>query len=423
MPASWAEERTMGLHRISVLAVGLAAALSACGGPGGEAEEEQALTWAIGAGGATATHEAVIDAWNEENPDVPVTLDLLPEDADGQRQQMSLELNAGGDQFDILAVDVVWTGEFAQNGWLESLEDVRGEVEGQLLQGPLESAQWNGELWAIPYNTNAGLLYYRTDLVDEPPRTWDELKEVGLEVAEQEGISAFVAQGAQYEGMVVNYLEYLWGAGGDLFDDDGNVVYGDDDAAVAAVEFMRESLDDGFYAPGFNTMQEEEARNEFQSGNAVFMRNWPYVFPLASDEAESEVAGDFAVAPLPSFDGESHPSSTGGFNLAVSAFSSNPEAARDFAVFAATSMDAQRALTEGGLVPVLEAMYDELADDPLLAVLGEALPDARPRPSVPRWNDISVEIQQEVFPAYNGQADAEQAVQAVRQLLEETVED
>ena len=416
-------QRTM---RSAVGVASFALVASACAGVGGGGAEEGEMTWAIGGADAQpgGVHQAIAELWSEQNPDNPITIDVLPEAADEQRQQQSLELNAEGAGFDVLGIDVIWTGEYSENGWLESLEDVRGEIEGVSLEGAFESAQWGGELWAAPYNSNAGFLYYRTDLVDDPPTTWDELKEVGMEVAEEEGIAPFVAQGAQYEGMVVNYLEYFWGADGDLLSEDGSeVLFAEDDAAMTALEFMIESQQDGFFAPGFNTMMEEEARNEFQSGNAVFMRNWPYAYELANTEGESEVAGNFDIAPLPTFTGEGTISALGGFNNGVSAFSENTEAAKEFVVWASTDPEVHRMLAEAALPPTLESTYDELADDPVMGLLGEVLPDARPRPPAPNWNGISVEMQQQLFPAYNGEGDPQAAIDAIRDYLEGTIEE
>jgi multiple sugar transport system substrate-binding protein len=394
----------MSRSTLSVAAFALVA--SACSGAGGGGGGEGEMTWAIGGADAApgGVHQQIAELWSEQNPDNPISIDVLPEAADEQRQQQSLELNAEGAGFDVLGIDVIWTGEYSENGWLESLEDVRSEIEGVSLEAAFESAQWGGELWAAPYNSNAGFLYYRTDLVDEPPTTWEELKEVGLQVAEEEGIAPYVGQGAQYEGMVVNYLEYFWSAGGDLLNEDGTqVLFGEDDAALTALEFMVEAQQDGFFAPGFNTMQEEEARNEFQSGNAVFMRNWPYAYELANTEGESAVAGNFDIAPLPTFTGEGTVSALGGFNNGVSAFSDNIEAAKEFVVWASTDPEVHQMMAEASLPPTLASTYDELADDPVMSLLGEVLPDARPRPPAPNWNGISVEMQQQIFPTYNGE--------------------
>jgi multiple sugar transport system substrate-binding protein len=415
--------RLIGLMGVIVLVLGACAGTSPEGGDSGGGGGGE-MVWAIGGSEANpgGVHRKVAALWSKENPDNPIRIERLPDEADLQREQQSLELNSQSPLFDVLGVDVIWTGEYSQNGWLESLEDVRSEIEQDTIAPALESGEWGGELWAAPYNSNAGFLYYRTDLVDEPPETWEELKEVGLRVGEQEGIEPFVGQGAQYEGFVVNYLEYYWSAGGELFNEDGTEVLFDEEIALQALEFMRDSVEDGFYANGFNTFTEEEARNEFQTGNAVFMRQWPYAYSLMQTEKGSKVKNKFDIAPLPTFTGEGTISALGGFNNAVSAYSDNAEAAKEFVLWAATDPEVQEMLaTEASLPPVKQSVYDDLSDDPVMSLLGQVLPEAKPRPPAPEWNSISVEIQQEMFPAYNGQKPPEEAVQNVSQFLEESI--
>ncbi len=386
------------------------------------------LMWAIDGTAARLGGPAhdVVAAWNQLHPNGPkVRIEALPPSADDQRQQMALELEARSSELDILDLDLVWTGEFAENGWLADLEDIRPRIEQVSLRGPVRSATWKGKLWAAPFTTDAGFLYYRTDLVDRPPATWKELMEVGLRVGKEHEIAPFAGQGARYEGMVVNYLEYLWGAGGDLFNADGTKVLFQEDPAVQAVEFMRSALHSGFYAPGFNTMREEDARNAFQSANAVFMRNWPYAYQLMSGqdpENPSPVAGRFGIAPLPTFTGEGTITGLGGHNLAVSRFSDNVGAAQEFAQFVSTTPDVQRNLArKHSLAPTMASVYEDLAGDPVMALLGRILPEARPRPATPEWNAISEEIQRQIFPAYNGEKGPQAAVEAVRAFLESTV--
>jgi multiple sugar transport system substrate-binding protein len=394
--------------------------ISACSlpPPPGSQPAADELVWAIGgaAAGPGAVNEQIAELYKEQDQSRPtVRVEQLPEEADLQREQMAYELQAQGAGFDILGLDVIWTGEFAVNGWIESLEDIRGDLEGVVLDSALESGIYEDELWAAPFNTNAGFLYYRTDLVDEPPETWDELAQIAQEIGEREGIGGYVAQGSQYEGMVVNYLELVWGAGGGLLNDDADTsVLTEGGAGRQALEFMQSGMQDGWFAPGFNTLTEEEARNIFQSGNAVFMRNWPYAYGLMSGEDEenpSQVADRFDIAPIPTFTGEGTVSALGGFNLAVSAYSEKKDQVKEFIAWIATDPDAQRLLAEDTTPPVRQDTYDELQDDPVMSLLAEILPQARPRPPVPEYNFLSQDIQQVIFPAYNGSAPVEQTIE------------
>lgn len=385
---------------------------------------EDELVWAISVNDRP-THEATAAAWNEANPDRPVRIQWLPPDANEQRRQLFLELNAGSSLFDVVSMDVIWTGEFANNGWIEDLSDLRQEVEGNSLEASINSCTWDGRMWCLPYSSNAGFLYYRTDLVEEPPETWDELMEVGLQAAEEAGIAPYVAQGAQYEGMVVNYLEYFWSAGGEVISEEGDeALYAEGDAARRALEFMRTAQQNGFYAPGYNTLIEDPARLAFQRGDAVFMRNWPYAYPLLSGEDEenpSAVAEDFDIAPLPTFDGEGTISALGGFNVAVNAFSEKKELAREFITFVSQNEDVQLTLGERSLPPTLQSVYETLSDDPSMALLSEVLPEAEARPPVPTYNDISQAMQDNIFPAYNGTESIDSAIQNIETVVEEAV--
>ena len=409
-----------------LLLAAVACAGSAPEGEGGGGEGGGELVWAIGGAEAQkgGLHQQIAKLWSDENPDNPVTVEILPDAADEQRNQQSLVLQSQSGEFDLIAMDVIWTGEYSTNGWLESMEDLRGEVEGKILAGALESASWQGELWAIPLNTNAGFFYYRSDLMDAAPKSWDEATKMCKAAAEEEGINAFVGQGAQYEGMIVNYLEYFYGAGGEMFNEDASeVLFGEGDAAVRALEFMQESLKNKFYAPGFNTMMENESQAEFLSGKAACMRNWPSFYTLLEDEkAGSEVKGKFDVAPIPTFSGEGAAAVTGGFNTAVSAFSENKDAAKQFALWAGTNAEAQQMYGKGNLPPVLEETYQELSDDKVMATLSELLPDARPRPPSPQWSQISIEMQEQIFPAYTQGGDPQATVDSITEFLEGTIE-
>jgi multiple sugar transport system substrate-binding protein len=408
------------------LASGGAVALLAAAActPGGDDDGDGEMVWAIGGSEAQpgGIHQRIAQMWSEQNPDNPIRIEVLPEAADQQREQQALELQAQGSGFDVLGVDVIWTGEYSENGWIESLEDVRAEIEEVTLPGPFESAEWGGELWAAPYNSNAGFLYYRTDLVDTPPTTWQELCDVAAEVGQEEDIAGLVGQGARYEGFVVNWLEFYWGNDGELFNEDQTQVTFDVDRATEVTNFIADNQGTCF-APGYNTAQEEEARNEFQAGNAVFMRNWPYAYALIEQDEESPANGNFDIAPLPTFTGEGTISALGGFNNAVSAYSNNTEAAKEFVVWAATNEEVQTMLaTEATLPPTMATVYDDLAADPVMDLLGEVLEESRPRPPSPAWNEISVEMQRTLFAAYNGDADPAASAEAVRSYLETTIE-
>ncbi|MDQ4092578.1 MAG: ABC transporter substrate-binding protein [Actinomycetota bacterium] len=415
------------VRRRTVLTAALLAAAGcrATTGSGSAAE----LVWATG-GIATADQAPALDIaqqWNQQHPNGPkVRVEPLPSASTNDTHQLLvLELNAGLNQFDVVDLDVIWIPEFARRGWLVELQDLRRDIAHVSLPGPLQAAVWDGKLWAAPYVTNAGILYYRLDLVDRPPVTWQELVDVGRRVGERNGIAPFVSDGAQYEGLVVQYLEYFWGLGGDVLDGDGRSVRFQLDKAEQAAEFMRTAFREGVYAPGFNTMKLEDARKAFQSGEAVFMRSWPYAYqPMNSTDPDSLVVGKVGIAPLPVFTGFEPVAALGGHNLVVNAFSRNIPAATEFVRFVCTSRDMQRSLAQRhSVAPTMAAAYHDLATDPMMALLAKVLPTAKPRPATPEWATVVAEMQQQIFAAYTGIRDPKLAVEALRRFLVATIAD
>jgi multiple sugar transport system substrate-binding protein len=419
--------RSALVSRRIVLAAGVALVTAGCVGTVDSSSGTE-LVWITG--GITAADHApaleVVNLWNALRPNGPrIRVEGLPQFTNGQRQVLASELNAGLKNFDIFDLDVIWLPEFAQRGWLVDLQDLRLDLARASLPGPMQTAIWDGTLWATPSTTDAGILYYRSDLIDKPPATWEELIDVGRRVGEQNGIAPFVAaDGAQSEGLVVQYLEYFWGLGGEVFDRDGRSILFQLDKAVQAAEFMRTAFREGVYAPGFNTMSQEDVRITFQSGEAVFLRSWPYAYQLMNGgDPDSQVAGKIGIAPLPAFNGHRPVAALGGHNLAVSAFSRNIPAATEFVKFASTSRDVQlRGAQRHSLAPTLKAVYHSLAADPMMALLAQVLPTAKPRPAIPEWAAVSAEMQQQVFAAYTGTREPKTAVKELRDFLVATAD-
>lgn len=412
------------VSRRAVLAAA-ALAIAGCARPANSGSAAE-LVWATG-GIAAADQGPAADIatqWNQRHPNGPtVRVEPLPsQSVTDTYQLLTVELNAGLNQFDIVDLDVAYIPEFAQRGWLVDLQDLRQDVEQVSLPGPLQASVWDGTLWAAPYVTDAGILYYRSDLVEAPPRTWQELIDVGRRVGEQHGMAPFVADGLRYEGLVVQYLEYFWGLGGDVLDRDGQVLF-PVDTAQQAVEFMRTAFREGVYAPGFTTMKLEDARRTFQSGEAVFMRSWPYAYqPMNGTDPDSQVAGKVGIAPLPAFPEHEPVAALGGHNLVVNAFSRNIPAATEFVRSVSTSREMQLALAQRhSLAPTMAAVYHDVAGDPMMALLAKVLPTARLRPATPEWATVSTEMQQQVFAAYTGVREPKEAVEALRRFLVATV--
>lgn len=406
--------------RRTIVAIGgiaaLGLSLAACGSPDSQDGDDSgaAFTWAV-TGADRGIHEQVAALWNELNPDQQVQVEFLSPEADQQRQAMFQDLQSGTGAFDVLGLDVVWTGEFAQNGYIANLEQHRDAVEGTSLPGAIDSSSYENELYALPYSSNGGFLYYRTDLVDEAPTSWDDVLETGVAAAEDAGIGGYAGLGNQYEGFVVTFLQLFWSAGGEVFDEaQSESTFLEGDAAERALQWLIDGREQGLFANGFDTMVEDDARALFQAGESVYMHNWPYAIPLleGADGEESAVADSFDIAVLPGFDGNPGVGALGGLNNAVSELSDNKEVAEEFVVWASTDPDAQQLLLDNSLPATMLSTYEE-TDDETLQLLGEVLANAKARPAVAGYNSLSLAMQENLHAAFLGQMDPQEALEAV----------
>ncbi|MFJ9944857.1 ABC transporter substrate-binding protein [Streptomyces erythrochromogenes] len=351
----------------------------------------------VTAGDLTDYLGPLLDDWNESRPDERVSLVELPDSADETRAQMISELRSGRDRFDVLNIDVAWTSEFAAAGWISPLERDRFPLDA-FLRPVVDTATFDGRLYAVPYVTNAGLLYYRKDILDlageQPPRTWSELARQARTIAPQHGLDGYAGQFLPYEGLTVNVTEAVHSAGGSILRDDGARVTVDSDGARAGLRFLADGVREGWISREALGYKEEESRKAFQDGRLLFLRNWPYVYADAS-AAGSKVAGRFGAVPLPGADGPGT-SVLGGSNLAVSAHARHPASAADLISYLTSERVQRRVLTEGSLPPVRAALYEDpelVRAYPYLPTLRESVLSAVPRPKSPRYDQVSLAVQ------------------------------
>ena len=399
------------------------------GGGGGEAAAPEAkqlepgaaegakgtVSWCIGKDTSGAFSE-IIKMSEAENPDVKVNLIELPESADEQRTQQIQRLRAKSPECDILGMDVIWTAEYAAQGWLQDVTAVIEDRRDDFIASTLDSAEYDGKHWAVPFNTNAGFLYFRTDQVKQPPDSWEDV----YQQAQQ--MNGLVYQGARYEGLTVNFLELLYSAGGRVLSEDGTSVEVDSQEARDVLTFMAGGIENGAAPKAVTTYKEEESRRAFEAGRATFMRNWPYAFALGN---ESKIKGKFDIAPFPGYGGGGEGAGVlGGYNLAISAYSKNPEAALNFVNFA-TSPEAQRVMaTKASLPPTLTETYDDPGVKktlPFAQELRQAVEQAQPRPPSPVYPQISEAIYTNVHNALTGNASPEDAVGTMAAEIEEAL--
>ncbi|HUF12268.1 MAG TPA: ABC transporter substrate-binding protein [Longimicrobiales bacterium] len=351
-----------------------------------------------------------------ENPGISVELRPTPDAAD-QRHQLYVQwLNARVDDPDILQLDVIWTPEFAAAGWILPLDRFLPPTDS-FFPAAIQANRWSGSLYAMPWFADVGMLYWRTDLLDEAPRDFDQLAGVAA-LARDAGIPfGLVWQGARYEGLVTVFLEHLGGFGGEILDERGRVRV-DSEPAVRALRFMRASLvsDPPLVPRAALAWHEEETRFAFQNGQAVLMRNWPYAFPLMQDSARSSIAGRFDVAPMPSAPGGTPTATLGGGQLAINRYSEHPEAAYRLIEYLLRPEQMLERARVVGQYPTRPSLYDDPAAVEAMPVppasARRIIQHARPRPVTPVYTELSQILQIWLHRSLTGQLEPEPALRS-----------
>lgn len=366
--------------------------------------------------GDPAAFAALLREFEDRHPGVSVRAEALPSASDEQHQFYVINLRGGSSDFDVLALDVIWVAEFARAGWIADVGDLLPVAEhDEFFEASLASATYEGRVYAVPWFVDAGLLYYRKDLLErhgfDAPRTWNELAVAAKTISEREpGMHGFVWQAKQYEGLVCNALELVWSAGGDVLRD-GDVVLNSEESR-RALEFMQALVPRGISPELVTTSTEEPSRYIFGSGRAVFLRNWPYAWTLF-ERPDSAVRGKVGISPLPHFAGHASAAALGGWNLGINARSKYPDEAAAFVRFM-TSPEAQRALALAyGLNPARRPLYsdpDLLSAQPHLEELRAVLDAARSRPVTPRYAQLSQVLQSEFSAVVTGLETPEEAL-------------
>lgn len=365
---------------------------------------------AVGREGALV--QAQLARFEAAHPGLRVELRSTPDEADTRHQLYVHWLNAHATDPDVLQLDVIWTPEFAAAGWILPLDRFQPAAD-EFLPAAIAANSWRGEIFALPWFVDVGMLYWRTDLADAPPR---DLAALAAQAAMPGPPAGFVWQGARYEGLVTVFLEHLGGFGGRILDDGGHVVV-DSEPAVRALEYMRDSIHTlGAVPPDVLSWQEEHARFAFQNGGARFMRNWPYAVPLLSDSSQSKVAGRFAVAPLPPGPGGTSAAALGGSQLAINARTEQPENAYALIRFLLEPAQMIERAQVAGQYPSRPSLYD---DEAVRAALPIPASDARaivaralPRPVTPVYSELSGILQVHLHRALTRQAEPREALES-----------
>lgn len=328
-----------------------------------------------------------------------IAIEALPADADQQREQLVRRLAAEDQDIDIIGMDVIWTAEFATADWILPWSEERAaRIRAGRLGSAVRSASYQERLWAAPFTTNTQLLWYRTDRVEQAPRTWNSM----IRRAEALGPEGTIeVQGQRYEGLTVLFTSLLASAGGRVLNENGTEVSLARVPTRKALQLMHRLANSSAADPNLAAAREDDARLAFETGNASFMLNYTFVWPSAQANAP-EIAANMGWARWPAvFRDRPSRVTVGGINLGVGAFTRHPELSFAAASCLAGEDNQRLAAVRGGLPPTRTALYDDpqvRATFPFAETLRATLHDAVQRPQTPLYNDVSLAISRTLHP-------------------------
>jgi multiple sugar transport system substrate-binding protein len=427
-------------HFIQITGGGIAGAallgIAGCGGGGGEGGSGE-FTFSFGPD-PSGSLQALVDRFNQQfEGEYTATWREMPADTGAYFNQLQTEFQAGESNIDLIGGDVIWPAQLAAPGYLADLSDRFPESErSKFLSGPIESNTYDGTIFGVPWFTDAGVLYYRSDLLEEagmdpeaPPETWDELKQMGTEVAQATGTrDGFVFQGSNYEGTVVNGVEYIGSFGGSILDpNDSSKVLIDSPEAIDGLATMQSMVADGVAPQAVANYTETESQEAFLQGNAVFFRCWPYIYGLLDDPEASKITTDqVGVARLPAGEGGESVAGLGGWNFLLNAASENQDAAYEFVRFAASPEQQKMRALEGGFLPTLQSLYEDqevLDAVPVVEQAGTGLLESTiPRPISPYYSDMSLRLAEQFNNVVKGDTSPEEAASTLQDQLNQIIE-
>lgn len=415
------------MGRRGALVLALVAGIATAAGCGSETEGgSRTLNWFIARQPGGALEQIAQRCTQQSDGRYEINIELLPSQADQQREQLVRRLGAEDDTIDIVGLDVVWTGEFANGGWIAEVPQERQErLTDGIFDSVLATARFEDKLYAAPIWSNTQLLWYRKDRVDEAPRTWDDMFGAAEEIGPAEG--DIEVQANRYEGLVVWANALIASAGTAILTGPEEIGLAEE-PTKRALSIMGRLANSPFAAAGFSTSTEDSARLGFETGTASFMINYPFVYASAKSNAP-KIFEQMGAAQYPRVDPnrDSAPP-LGGFNLAVSRFSDKQDLAWD-AIECLTNEENQLTITQlEGLPPVRPALFarQEIQDayPGFGDIIRDSIQDASARPSEsPAYQDLSLAIQRALHPPSDiDPQNPDEAYDRLRTRVEQAVE-
>jgi multiple sugar transport system substrate-binding protein len=348
-----------------------------------------------------AVQDAVNNCSAQSHGKYTISYNLLPTAADQQRLQMARRLAAQDASLDILGLDVTWEAEFAQAGWIKPWTGAyKAQAIAGTLKGPLDTATWHGQLVAVPYNSNTQLLWYRSDLVKTPPKTWAQMIAAAEQLARQGKPHLIEIQGAQYEGTVVWFNTLVASAGGSILNRTSTAAQLGP-PAVKALSIMKQLATSTAADPSLPVQMEDQNRLAMESNTAAFELNYPFVYPSMKAD-QPKLFKVFKWAPYPSvIPGRPARVTIGGIDLAVSRYTQHPQLAFQAALCLRNAQNQLIAAIKGGLPPTLASVYNNpkmQSAYPFRQLILAQVNNGAVRPKTPLYQVVSVAISHQVSP-------------------------
>jgi len=371
------------------------------------------------------TRTALIAAFQKQYPNIHVSLTSAPTSTDTNRATLVTTISGGSATPDVFMGDVIWPAQFGAHQLAVPLSDyLPASYWSQFAPGLVQGASYNGKVYGSPLFEDQGFMYYRKDLLSKAglpvPTTWQQLETDAKTLVSSHAVKyGFVWQGASYEGLTCNFMEYLASAGGTATNSNYTQANLNSPQANQALTFMRSLITSGASPAAVTTFQESQAMNTFAAGDAAFLRNWDYAYTAATDPATSQLtASQVGVEPMPAFSGQPTPgySNIGGWNLYINPHSKNVAADLTFIKFMASPTAQTILATEFSEIPTTTVVRDSpqvIALNPVLAIVGKT--KLVPRPAgTPNYPQLSTAIYTNVNAALAGSSSTTAALAAAQ---------
>ncbi len=412
--------KTRFLVIMLILSLTLVLAVHASGGKESVQDGPVTLNWYAHAATLSNTQAEIVAEFNKQYPDITINVIELPEDTSGKLQALLIALRSGDSSVDFFNADVTWTATFASAGLIEPMEKYfPPEERAKFLPGTIDAATYNGQVWGVPFRTDAGVLYYRADLLEKygkpVPSTYEELFKTSEEIiaGEKNGMYALVGSLSNGEGLTCNAVEWYYSNGGSVIDENNNIVI-DSPQNRQILQTMVDAYAKGLMPEGVLSYGSGDARASMFQEKQVFMRAWPKAYAMGQDPANSNVVGKLGVAPLPRGpQGTEGVSVLGGWQLFMNKNSRHKEAAALFMNFYASEYAQKLHALNDTYLPARTSLYqdeDILAAYPFYAMFPDVFKTAAPRPKSPFYAEISGILSTEVQNAMKGSKSVAQAL-------------